>query len=125
MDTVQESTAPVQTSLRSWEDLNGLLKEAISRQHWTEVESILERKSDCQRDLEVLLPPNHVLTPDERRHLRAVLEQEMAMGPEFQRALVALEAERQQSNVMLKQSHQLRRSYGTPAHSPTLWEHFT
>jgi uncharacterized protein (DUF2237 family) len=44
---------------------------------------------------------------------------------EFQRALLALEAERQHSNAMLKQSHQLRRSYGTPAPSPSLWEHFT
>ncbi len=125
MDTVPESPDPVQTALRSWEDLNGLLKEAVSRRDWTEVESILERKSECQRDLEVLLPPNHVLTPDQRRQLRAVLEQEMAMGPEFQQAVVALEAERQQSNVMLKHSHQLRRSYGTRAPSPIFWEHFT
>ncbi len=125
MDTVPESPDPVQTALRSWEDLNGLLKEAVSRQDWTEVESLLERKSECQRDLEVLLPPNHVLTPDQRRYLRVVLDQEMAMGPEFQQAVVALEAERQQSNAMLKQSHQLRRSYGTRAPSPIFWEHFT
>ena len=125
MDAVPESTDQVQTALRSWEDLNELLKEAVHRRDWTEVESILDRKSGCQRDLEVLLPPNHCLTPDQRRHLRAVLEQELAMGPEFKQAGVALEAERQQSNVMLKQSHQLRRSYGTPAPSPTLWEHFT
>jgi len=31
MDSVSESTDPVQTALRSWEDLNGLLKEAVSR----------------------------------------------------------------------------------------------
>ena len=125
MDSVPSSTDPIHTALHSWEELNGLLKEVISRRDWTEVESILERKSECQRDLEVLLPPNHVLTPDQRRHLRAVLDQEMAMGPEFQQAVVALEAERQQSNAMLKQSHQLRRSYGTRAPSPIFWEHFT
>ena len=125
MDSVPSSTDPIHTALHSWEELNGLLKEVISRRDWTEVEPILERKSECQRDLEVLLPPNHVLTPDQRRHLRAVLDQESAMGPEFQQAVVALEAERQQSNAMLKQSHQLRRSYGTPAPSPIFWEHFT
>lgn len=125
MDT--ESVFPdlVERTLRSWEELNGLLKEAVSHQNWTEVESILERKSNCQQTLEGLLPPSHALTADQRRHLRAVLEQEAAMGMEFQRALLALEAERQHSNVMLKQSHQLRRSYGTPAPSPSLWEHFT
>ena len=125
MDSAPSSTDPIHTALHSWEELNRLLKEVISRRDWTEVEPILERKSECQRDLEVLLPPSHVLTPDQRRHLRVVLEQEMAMGPEFQQAVVALEAERQQSNAMLKQSHQLRRSYGTPAPSPIFWEHFT
>ena len=125
MDSAPSSTDPIHTALHSWEELNRLLKEVISRRDWTEVEPILERKSECQRDLEVLLPPNHVLTPDQRRHLRVGLEQEMAMGPEFQQAVVALEAERQQSNAMLKQSHQLRRSYGTPAPSPIFWEHFT
>ena len=43
------------------------------------------------------------------------------MGPEFQQAVAALEVERQHSNAMLKQSHQLRRSYGTPAPSPIFW----
>jgi hypothetical protein len=125
MDSVPSSTDPIHTALHSWEELNGLLKEVISRRDWTEVEPILERKSECQRVLEELLPPSHALTPDQRRHLRAVLDQESAMGPEFQQAVVALEAERQQSNAMLKQSHQLRRSYGTPAPSPIFWEHFT
>lgn len=125
MDSSPAFADSVQIALRSWEDLNGLLKDAVTRQDWSEVESILERKSECQRALEVSLPPNHVLTTDQRRHLRLVLDQELAMGPEFQRAVVALEAERQHSNVMIKQSHQLRRSYGTPAPSPTLWEHFT
>lgn len=125
MDNVPSSTDPIHTALHSWEELNGLLKEVISRRDWTEVEPILERKSECQRVLEELLPPNHALTPDQRRHLRAVLDQESAMGPEFQQAVAALEVERQHSNAMLKQSHQLRRSYGTPAPSPIFWEHFT
>lgn len=125
MDSSPAFADSVQIALRSWEELNGLLKDAVTRQDWSEVESILERKSECQRALEVSLPSNHVLTTDQRRHLRLVLDQELAMGPEFQRAVVALEAERQHSNVMIKQSHQLRRSYGTPAPSPTLWEHFT
>jgi hypothetical protein len=125
MDTLPADSDLIQNTLRSWDELNGLLKDAVWHQNWTEVESILERKSNCQRALENLLPAGHVLTSDQRRHLRAVLEQEASMGVEFQRAQLALEAERQHSNAMLKQSHQLRRSYGTPAPSPTLWEHFT
>lgn len=125
MDSPPVSSDLIENALRSWEELNRLLKDSVSRQAWSEVGLILEQKSECQRVLEELLPPSQILTSDQRLHLRAVLDQELAMGPEFQRAVVALEAERQHSNVMLKQSHQLRRSYGTPAPSPTLWEHFT
>ncbi len=125
MDSPPVFPDSIQGVLRSWEELNGLLKNAVSLQDWSEVETILERKTECQQTLEVLLPHTHVMTSDQRQLLRAVLEQEAAMGLEFQRALLALEAEHQHSNVMLKQSHQLRRSYGTPAPSPTLWEHFT
>jgi len=47
MDTLAADSDLIQNTLRSWEELNGLLKDAVWHQNWTEVESILERKSNC------------------------------------------------------------------------------
>jgi len=41
MDTLAADSDLIQNTLRSWEELNGLLKDAVWHQNWTEVESIL------------------------------------------------------------------------------------